>query len=80
MTVFRTPLSYSEIPEQLAAQDTKDLNFFAQFVALGFIVGALLITCGVMLAMQLDHHQKMQLLRAENERLIILDSKCLEVK
>ena len=70
-------LDYSEVGTQLADQDTAELHFFAQFVAIAFIGGALLITCGVMLAMQLDHHQKMQLLRAENERLLILDSKCL---
>lgn len=80
MTVSRTALNYSDVSTQLAAQDSDNLRIFARLIACGIMGFSLLTTCGVMLAMQLDHHQQMQQLRAENERLLILDSKCLEVK
>lgn len=68
---------YSGVNTQLAAQDSKDLRFFARTISLGIAGFSLLTTCGILLAMQLDHHQEMRVRRAEIERLIVLDSKCL---
>ena len=75
MTISR--LHNSDVDVQLAEQDTADLHLFARIIALGIVSFSLLTTCGITLAMQLDHHQQMELRRAENERLIILESKCL---